>query len=1520
MLWTSLRPCRAAGPYSSSFRGALGRRPLFETLELRRMLANYTWDDAANTLLISLGNNESLTVSETGGNVAFTLSAGSFTQSGGNTAPGDGTDTITLAATDLTTSLTVVNGTVTTGTNNVTFSGAGSLSSAAIAVNLTDTDAVGTISFTGGFDIASTGVAGITLETRRDISVGSGTVISTVDGDITFSANLQPVTTAGNFAGIAIGGSTINTSGTGKIMLQGRGGNADSGNHGIFIVGVLESTGATDGGTITLDGTGGNGTLSNTGVFLNGASTSVTSASGAIAITGKGGNGSGPNNYGILVANGAAVESTGATDGATITLNGTGGDATSLAQSNNYGVILTGTNTKVTSASGDIDITGKGGDGPHSFNYGILVANGAVVESTGATDGAAITLDGTGGNGMSRNHGVHLTDANTKVTSVSGDISVTGTGGDDGSSADNYGILVANGAVVESTGATDGATITLDGTGGNSLFFNIGISLTDANTKVTSMGGAIFITGQGGNGPTGPNNYGVFMADGAVVESTGASDGATISLDGTGGIGTTNNHGVFLTGANTKVISASGAIDIIAERGGADFAPGLRMTDNSAITSTGSANVTLISDSIGIDSSAAGVNAGANTVTIKTKATNGSIGIDFGGADNAGTLGLTDAELDLITAGKIIIGDAATPNTITVSAAIQHAGDADFEVLTARNIVFNSSSSWTTANGSLTFLANQGVAPTSGDFVGIDVDAATIISTASGDLLLDGRGGNTDGFKHGILVQNASKLESTGIGTITLDGHGGNGTDEGNFGVWVTDAETEITSVSGAIEITGKGGDGTSSSNGGIFVGDGAVVESTGVSNGATITFDGIGGTSTHHSLGVWLSGANTKVTSVSGTIDIVGHGGTGTVAASYAIYISGGALVESTGAIDGATITIDGTGGSGAYGNYGIWLSDANSKVTSVSGAIELIGQGGDGVASPGILADVFGFTITSTGTANITLTSDDIQLDPTNLSIVAGANTVTIKPKSTDGTVGVELGDGGSSSTLVVSDDVLDRITAGKLTIGSANAGQIEVTADITRTAATNIELVSGDDIAVSVGQINTGGGTLLLHPGTSPAAVQPTKAGIDATASTVSFASDLAITIDGATLDTGYNQLHVVGAVDLAGVDLVLSGGYVPLPGNVFTIVAATSVSGEFNGLDDGSKVTFNGVDLAVHYTATAVTLTIWGTAEDVVVLGAEAGAEPRVKVLDAKDGSVVASFLAYSSTFRGGVRVAVADLNGDGTAEIIVAPGAGMSTLIKVFDLDGNELDVYRTKAYIGFSGGVFVATGDLNGDGRPDLITTPGSGLSSVVKVFRNRVQHMSAQKPYAFTKNPLYAFLAFGNTFTGGATVAAGNLTGDSRAEIIVGNGPGMGPRVRVFDVSQINPPVRTNLAPFTLEIRPFNTADRGGVSVAVGDVRGDTTPEIIIGNGIDGRGRIEMYNADGNRFKSVTAYNDGEGRNAPVHVATKSVDADALAEVLTGQGSPGSIGRLRSFNDDGTIVDDVFEGEDDFRFGFFVA
>src|SRR5262249_5850197 len=161
---------------------------------------------------------------------------------------------------------------------------------------------------------------------------------------------------------------------------------------------------------------------------------------------------------------------------------------------------------------------------------------------------------------------------------------------------------------------------------------------------------------------------------------------------------------------------------------------------------------------------------------------------------------------------------------------------------------------------------------------------------------------------------------------------------------------------------------------------------------------------------------------------------------------------------------------------------------------------------------------------------------------SVAAGSRTVILR-QLTNGTP-LDIGTA-HTTTWGWSDAQLDRITCGTLQIGDTNSGAIAVSADVTRPSSTNVVLTSGDDITFGPGLVNTGGGTLLLHPGRAPAAVHPVRTSTDVSAGTTSFfaGSDLAINIAGTSPDTLYDRLFVSGAVNLTGADLVLTGSFVP-----------------------------------------------------------------------------------------------------------------------------------------------------------------------------------------------------------------------------------------------------------------------------------------------------------------------------------------------------------------------------------------
>ncbi len=176
---------------------------------------------------------------------------------------------------------------------------------------------------------------------------------------------------------------------------------------------------------------------------------------------------------------------------------------------------------------------------------------------------------------------------------------------------------------------------------------------------------------------------------------------------------------------------------------------------------------------------------------------------------------------------------------------------------------------------------------------------------------------------------------------------------------------------------------------------------------------------------------------------------------------------------------------------------------------------------------------------------------------------------------------------------------------------------------------------------------------------------------------------------------------------------------------------------------------------------------------ILTGADAGGGPHIKVFSGATGMELASFMD-SAKGSAGVRVATGDINGDLTPDIITGSGPGVFPVaVRVF----NGLTTAQIAGPLGsfipypgtFNGGVYVAAGDVNGDGRDDVITGPGAGGGPHVKAFSG------------LNGAEIASFFAYSANFSGGVRVGVGDVNQDGVFDIITGAGPGGGPHVRAF-------------------------------------------------------------------------------------------------------------------------------------------
>jgi subtilisin family serine protease len=282
-------------------------------------------------------------------------------------------------------------------------------------------------------------------------------------------------------------------------------------------------------------------------------------------------------------------------------------------------------------------------------------------------------------------------------------------------------------------------------------------------------------------------------------------------------------------------------------------------------------------------------------------------------------------------------------------------------------------------------------------------------------------------------------------------------------------------------------------------------------------------------------------------------------------------------------------------------------------------------------------------------------------------------------------------------------------------------------------------------------------------------------------------------------------------------------------------------------------------------------------DRIAVATDAGRDtlPLVKVFDV-EGRVLFQFLAYEPDFRGGIRIATGDVNLDGIPDIVTVPTRCSEALVRLFNgLNGALIDEFPA-LYPFYTLGGAPAVGDVNGDGINDIVISALRG-PSVVQVFTGP----------GFSRER--SFLAFDEDFIGGATVAVGDINSDGRGDIIVGSGSGMESVVRVFDFTTLN---------VLREFMPYDATYRGGVAVAAGDYTGDGIDDIITAQQRRGEGLVRVFDgASGALVTSFQAFNSP--RYAPVFVAvSENIAGGPTVDIVAAQGSDGRIREVRRFRD----------------------
>lgn len=283
--------------------------------------------------------------------------------------------------------------------------------------------------------------------------------------------------------------------------------------------------------------------------------------------------------------------------------------------------------------------------------------------------------------------------------------------------------------------------------------------------------------------------------------------------------------------------------------------------------------------------------------------------------------------------------------------------------------------------------------------------------------------------------------------------------------------------------------------------------------------------------------------------------------------------------------------------------------------------------------------------------------------------------------------------------------------------------------------------------------------------------------------------------------------------------------------------------------------------------------------------------KLRLVVPSAGAEIASTTVFEETFKGGLRSAVGDLDGDGKMEVAVVSGHGRRGELVVYnqEIDGSgKVTLVKRPTYslqpfgADYRRGLQVVIGDFDGNGTDDIAVAKASGRGEV-RVYTTTLTGSQPLTLYRSFTPTIAGSIAgvrlsagdFG-TFSSGTVIDA--TKADRRMELVVVGAPGTKPTVQIVDLSGTTEKVVKTSSPFT-------TAYKGGLNVIAARFNADSIDDLVVTQSGGGTSQVQIL--DGKvggptaPLSSFAVYGDLPSKPVGVQISASDNDGDGRIDQI---------------------------------------